>query len=89
VAVAKVCPTLKVRVVQSGTGWDVYVAGHAVAEFPTLSRAKSWAKRMDEALRWLSQSREVYFTDFVAGVSAYLTRAASGDGNYRPPLTLA
>jgi len=88
VALPYVCPRIKARVVTSDTSYYVFVFGVPVARFARLSPAKTFAKRWNSMFRWLGQSTEVYPSDFANEVSATLIRAGSGDGSYRPPLTL-
>jgi len=91
-AVAIVCPKIKCKIIilpgTPTTFYDVTLLGNALARFPRFSPARTFAKRVDTMFRWLGQSVEVFPAEFGSGIAAFLTRAGSGDGSYKPPLTL-
>jgi len=91
-SVAIVCPKIKckvvIEVIGGGTFYDVRLLGNSMATFTRFSPARTFAKRVDTMFRWLGQSVEVYPAEFGSAIQAFLTRAGSGDGSYKPPLTL-
>lgn len=87
-ALPYVCPRIKAKPFQGPNGWNVVAVGEIIAQFERYSPAKTFAKRWNSMFRWLGQSNQVYPSDFAVAVSATLARAGSGDGSYRPPLTL-
>lgn len=87
-ALPYVCPRIKAKAYPSGTGFNVIAVGEILAHFERLSPAKTFAKRWNSMLAWLGQSDQAYPADIAAALSQLLAIAGSGDGRYRPPLTL-
>jgi hypothetical protein len=91
-AVAQVCPKIRCKIFletsSASTFYDVRLLGNTLARFPRFSPARTFARRVDTMFRWLGQSVEVFPAEFGAGIQDFLAKAGSGDGTYRPPLTL-
>ena len=87
-ALPYVCPRIRAKVAVGFGAYLVQVDGVSIARFERISPAKTFAKRWNSMFRWLGQSNEVFVSDFNAQVANTLTIAGSGDGRYRPPLTL-
>jgi len=86
-ALPHICPKLKAKVVAGEGFFLVSWGGQFVANFPRLSPAKTFAKRLNSMYAWLGQSSWVDNTAFSASLAEKLVQAESGDGRYRPPLT--
>lgn len=87
-AVARMCSKLRARVVSDFRQFYVVQGSRTLARFAKYSPAKTFAKRYNSMFVWLGQSSGVFVTDFVAAVTDTLQIAGSGDGRYKPPLTL-
>jgi hypothetical protein len=87
--IAYVCPALKCKVLNDGHVYFVVLLGVAIAKFDRASPARTFGRRVDSMMRWLGQCTEVETAAFPAQVASFLAIAGSGDGRYRPPLTLA
>lgn len=83
-----VCPKMKAKVEMAFNGWNVFLGGKALAKFDRISPAKTFAKRLNSALRWLGPCTEAFVGDFGDAINAFLVKAGSGDGSYVPPLNL-
>ncbi len=88
-ALPYVCPKIKAKVAVGFQAYLVQVNGVSIARFERLSPAKTFAKRWNSMFRWLGQSLEVFSADFGSQIAYTLTQAGSGNGSYRPPLTLS
>lgn len=86
--IAYVCPHLRCAILQDGNSYFVALLGVALARFDRRSPARTFARRVDSMFRWMGQANLIYTAQFPAQVAAFLAIAGSGDGRYRPPVTL-
>lgn len=87
-ALPYVCPKIKVKANPSALGYVVELNENVVAIFDRLSPAKTFAKRFNSMFRWLGQAKQVDSLGLPNTVTYIMNKAGSGDGSYRPPLTL-
>lgn len=85
-ALPKICTKIRAHVVAGEGFFLVEWGGNFVANFPRLSPAKTFAKRLNSMFAWLGQCSWVDNAAFVGALQDRLIIAESGDGRYRPPI---